>query len=161
MKKFIFLLALVTSFSTFADSQLSLSMKLNPAGSFEATTDKIKGDVFKKGDVFTASKITVKIRNLKTENDLRDEHLWKHLNYTKFSNAVLTDLKGKDGKASAMLDVAGVKRPIAIDYKEDNGKVIAHFKVSGNEFKLPKVEYLGVGVADEINGEVILPYKQI
>src|SRR4051812_41761175 len=119
MKKYFFLLTLVTSISSFASSQLSLNMQLNPAGSFEAKTDKVKGTVTKKGDSFTADKITVKIDTLKTENDLRDEHLWKHLNYTKYSDAVLTDLKGKDGKATAMLEVAGVKKPIAIDYKEE------------------------------------------
>lgn len=161
MKKFIYLLTLVTSVSAMANSQLSLNMQLNPAGSFEAKTDEVKGNVYKKGDSFTADKITVKIKSLKTENDLRDEHLWKHLNYTKYSNAVLTDLKGKDGKATAMLEVAGVKKPIAIDYKVDKDNVVAHFKVHGNDYKLPKVEYLGVGVADEIDGEVTLPFKQI
>lgn len=103
----------------------------------------------------------MKIKSLKTENDLRDEHLWKHLNYSDHANAVLTDLQGKNGKATAMLEVAGVKKPINIDYKENNNQVVAHFKVNGNDYKLPKVEYLGVGVADEIDGEVTLPFKQI
>lgn len=161
MKKYFFLLALVTSFSAMANPQLSLNMKLNPAGSFEAKTDEVKGSVFKKGDSFTASKISVKVKSLKTENDLRDEHLWKHLNYTKYSHAVLTDLKGKNGKATAMLEVAGVKKPISINYKEEQNQVVAHFKVSGKDYKLPDVEYLGVGVADDIDGEVTLPFKQI
>jgi polyisoprenoid-binding protein YceI len=160
MKKYI-LLALVTSFSAMANSQLSLNMKLNPAGSFEAKTDKVKGNVIKKGDSFTASKITVKINTLRTDNDLRDEHLWKHLNSSQHTNAILTDLKGKDGKATAMLEVAGVKKPITIDYKEKQDTVVAHFKVNGTQFKLPTVQYLGVGVADEIDGEVTLPFKQI
>lgn len=161
MKKYFYLLSLITSFSALANSQLSLNMKLNPAGSFEAKSENVKGNVFKEGDSFTAKRITVKVNTLKTENDLRDEHLWKHLNYTKYSNAVLTNLKGKDGKATAMLEVAGVKKPITINYKEEQDQVVAHFKVSGKEFKLPKVEYLGVGVADDIDGEVTLPFKRI
>jgi polyisoprenoid-binding protein YceI len=161
MKKFIFALAMITSIPTFANPNLVLNMKLSPAGSFEAKSQEISSDVVKKNGEFTAKKIEINVNTLKTENELRDEHLWKHLNYQKFAKAVLTDLKGKDGKATAQMEIAGVKRPVSINYQEKGQEVVASFKVSAKDYKLPNAEYLGVGVSDEVKGEVTLPFKSI
>lgn len=160
--KYLFQLSLLClSFSVFAESKIVLQMKLNPAGSFQAQSGSITGDLSKKGNEFVAKKIEVPVNSLKTENELRDQHLWKHLNYTKFSHAVLTDLHGKDGKATAMLEIAGVKKKINIDYNEKGSNVVAKFNVNAAEFNLPRAEYLGIGVANEVKGEVELPFKKI
>ena len=48
---------LVTSISAFASGKLALNVELNPAGSFQATSDKVKGEVTKKKDDTSAYKI--------------------------------------------------------------------------------------------------------
>jgi polyisoprenoid-binding protein YceI len=161
MKKIILSLFVLTSFSALAESKLLLNVNLTPAGSFQAISENIKGDLVKKKGVLTASEIKIPIKSFKTGIDLRDEHLWKHLNYNQFNSANLTNLKGENGKASASLEVAGVKLPVSIDYKEKGGTMIGTFKVKAHDFKLPDADYMGIGVEDEVLGEVTMPFKQI
>jgi len=158
--KFLFLFVLA-SFSALADSKLVVNVQLNPAGSFQATSEKLKGELVKKNGVITAETITVSIDSLKTGIDLRDEHFWKHMNYSKYSKAVISQLKGKDGKATAQLEVAGVKRPVSISYKEKGNNIVGQFTVRAQDFKLPEAEYLGIGVEDEVLSEVTMPFKSI
>lgn len=161
-KQFLTALALVSSFSALAANKLALNVELSPAGSFTATTDKIKGDVTKNKDgSVTAKELTVPIKSLKTGIDLRDEHLKKHLGYKEHPQAKLSDIKGKDGKATGVLEVAGVKKPIDITYTEEGNNINAKFKVKASEYKLPTAQYMGVGVEDGIEGEAILPFKTI
>jgi hypothetical protein len=158
--KILFLFLLV-SFSVFAESKLTLNVQLNPAGSFQATSEKLKGDLVKKNGVFSAEKIVVKVETLKTGMDLRDEHFWKHMNYTKYAEAILSNLVGQNGKATAQLEVAGVKKSVQISYKEDGSTIVGQFKVLAHDFKLPQAEYLGIGVEDEVEGEVKMTFKSI
>jgi polyisoprenoid-binding protein YceI len=132
---------------------------LSPAGSFNAVSNKAKGNIIKTGDTFTADKISVSIESFKTGIDLRDEHTWKHMNSSKNPKAVLSDVKGKGGKATGTLEVNGVKKPINITYKEVGSDINAKFTVKASEFGMKKAEYLGVGVVDTINVEAILPFK--
>ena len=159
MKLFVALSFLLLSCLSYAESKITLYVTLSPAGSFQAVSKKAKGNLFKQGDTFTADKISVSIESFNTGIDLRDEHTWKHLNSAKHPKATLTDLKASGGKATAMLEVNGEKKPINITYKTANDEVIAKFTVKASEFKLPKAEYLGVGVDDAINVEATLPYR--
>lgn len=150
---------LLTSFLSFAESKIVMNVTLSPAGSFQGISQKPKGNLIKQGDTFIADKITVSIESFRTSIDLRDEHLWKHLNATKYPRAILTDLKAKGGKATAMLEVNGIKKPISIVYQEAGNFVAAKFSVKASEFQLKKAEYLGVGVADTIIVDASLPFK--
>ncbi|WPU66099.1 YceI family protein [Peredibacter starrii] len=159
MKLFVALsFALISSFAL-AESKVTLFVTLSPAGSFQAVSKKVKGNLVKQGDNFTADKITVSIESFNTGIDLRDEHTWKHMNSSKHPKATLTDLKAQGGKATAMLEVNGEKRPVNITYTTKNDEVVAKFSVKASDFKMAKAEYLGVGVEDTINVETILPYK--
>jgi polyisoprenoid-binding protein YceI len=161
MRKVLLLATLITS-SAFADGKLVLNVGLNPAGSFQATTEKIKGNIIKKSDgSFEANKITVSVESMKTGINLRDEHFWKHLGSASHPKVTLTNVKAKDGKGTGQLEVAGTKRPITIDYIEKGNTIEAKFKVKASDFKLPKASYLGVGVEDDVQGEVNLPVKTI
>jgi polyisoprenoid-binding protein YceI len=152
----------VASLTAFASNKLTLNVELSPAGSFQAITDKVKGDILKQKDgTITAEKLSVNIKSMKTGIDLRNEHFWKHLNAEDHPKVTLYDFKGKDGKASGKLEVAGTKRPIEITYSEQGGSINAKFKVNSSAYKLPKAQYLGVGVEDVVQGEVTLPFKTI
>lgn len=159
MKALILLASLLISLNSFAESKVTLYVTLSPAGSFNAVSKKPKGNLFKQGDQFTADKISVSIESFKTGIDLRDEHTWKHLNSNKHSKAILTDLKAQGGKATANLEVNGVKRPINIAYTTKGEEVHASFMVKASDFKLAKAEYLGVGVEDKIKVEAIIPFR--
>lgn len=115
--KFIFALSLLAvSLSSFAN-KVTLNVALTPAGSFQAVSTKAKGNITKQGDSFAADKISVSIESFRTGIDLRDEHTWKHMNSTKHPRAILTDVKGQAGKATGVLEVNGIKKPVAISYK--------------------------------------------
>lgn len=160
MKAILALCLLLTSIASFAaDNKITLFVSLSPAGSFNAVSNKAKGNVIKTGDSFTADKISVSIESFKTGIDLRDEHTWKHMNSTTHPKAVLSDVKGSGGKATGTLEVNGVKKPITISYAIAGQNVNAKFTVKASEFGMKKAEYLGVGVVDTINVEAVLPYK--
>lgn len=161
--KFIFTLTtLMISMSTFAAGKLALSVELNPAGSFTATTEKIKGQLLKNKDgSFAAKELSVVIKSMKTGIDLRDDHLWKHLNFQKHPKVTLSDIKGKDGTGAGTLEISGIKRPVEITYTEEGSNIRASFSVRASEFKLPDAQYMGVGVEDMVKGEVTLPFTSI
>ena len=142
-----------------AESKVTLFVTLSPAGSFQAVSKKAKGNLVKQGEQFMADKISISIESFKTGIELRDEHTWKHMNSTKNPKAVLTDLKAQGGKATANLEVNGIKKPIAIVYKVQGDEVISNFNVKASDFALKKAEYLGVGVEDLIKVEAIIPFK--
>lgn len=159
MKLIVALFLLVSSLSAFAKAKVSIFVSLSPAGSFTAVSEKPKGNLFKQGDAFTADKISVTIESFKTGIDLRDEHFWKHLNSTKHDKAVLTNLKAANGRATAELEVNGVKKPVSIAYTVAGEEVTAKFSVKASQFSLAKAEYLGVGVEDDVKVEAVLPYR--
>ncbi len=159
MKLIVALCLLISSFSVFAKAKISIFVSLSPAGSFSAVSEKPKGNLFKQGDSFTADKISVTIESLKTGIDLRDEHFWKHLEASKHPKITLTDLKASGGKATATLEVAGVKKPITISYVVKGSEVVAKFAVKASTFGLKKAEYLGVGVEDDVKVETTMGFK--
>jgi polyisoprenoid-binding protein YceI len=159
MKAIIALSLCLFTYASFAASKITLFVTLSPAGSFQAVSQKAKGNLFKQGDSFTADKISVSIESFKTGIDLRDEHTWKHMNSSKNPKAILTELKATGGKATANLEVNGVKKPVKITYKVVGQEVHANFTVKASEFGMAKAEYLGVGVVDEINVDAVIPYK--
>ena len=158
--KFIIVLALLLgSLSSFAEDKITLFVGLTPAGSFQPVSKKIKGNLIKEKGAFTADKISVNIESFKTGIDLRDEHFWKHLNYAKYPKATFSDLKATGGKGTANLEVNGVKKPITVSYVEIGSEIIAKFKVKASDFALPKAEYLGVGVDNDVACEVTMAFK--
>ncbi len=159
MKLFLSLCLILSTAAAFAKPKISVFVSLTPAGSFTAVSEKPKGNLFKQGESFTADKITVTIESLKTGIDLRDEHFWKHLNSTKHDKAILTDLKASGGKATANLEINGVKKPVTISYKVAGEEIMASFAIKASQFSLAKAEYLGVGVEDNVKVEATLPFR--
>jgi polyisoprenoid-binding protein YceI len=159
--KFGSLLVFILSFTCVAQAQnkVSVLVSLTPAGSFTAKSDKLAGDLVKTGNEFSASRLVVSIQSFKTGISLRDEHFRKHFDPSKNPNAILTDLKGKDGKATANLEVNGVKKPVSMTYQEKGSEVVANLNLKASDFKLPPAKYLGVGVRDEVKAEITMAFK--
>lgn len=159
MKKTLALSLFLLNSMAFAENKVILNVGLVPAGSFQATSLKPKGNLTKTGESFSADKIVVSIESFKTGIDLRDEHFWKHLHSSTHPKATLSNLKAQGGKATADLEVNGVKKPINISYKVSGNEVLADFTVKASDYSLAKAEYLGVGVSDEVKVDVTLDYK--
>jgi len=92
MKVFIVALSLISCSLLWAKSSVDIHVSLTPAGSFTGVSDKIKGKISKTENGFTSKRIELNIRSIRTGIDLRDEHLWEHLNYKTHSKATLTEL---------------------------------------------------------------------
>jgi len=158
--KIIMLIAfLIASINSFAEEKITVSVGLTPAGSFQAVSKKLKGNLLKENGAFSADKISVTVESLKTGIDLRDEHLWKHLQSVKHPKVTLYNLKAQGGKGTALLEVNGVKKPVGISYAEKGPEVLAKFRVKASDFALPKADYLGVGVDNIVAIEVSIPFK--
>ena len=153
MKK-IFVLALSLISLNALANEVRIHVQLSPAGSFQAVSEKVTGRAARKDGMIRANRIFVPIDSFKTEMDLRDEHFKKHLKMADHPRAIVSRLIGKDGKANAVLEVAGVKKPIAITYKENGKKIKAQFSVKASDFELSKAQYMGVGVEDQVKVEV-------
>lgn len=159
MKFLISVVLISASLSAFAEEKITLFVSLTPAGSFSAVSKKAKGNLIKENGSFSADKISVSIESFKTGIDLRDEHFWKHMQSAKNPKAILTDLKAKDGRGNATLEVNGIKKPVTLTYVEKGQEVEAKFKVKASEFGMAKAEYLGVGVDDNVAVEATMPFK--
>jgi polyisoprenoid-binding protein YceI len=157
MKSLLLIASLLLSTSLFAQ-KVTFNVSLTPAGSFEAVSQKLKGNLIKKNSGFKADKLWISIESFKTGIELRDEHLWKHLNSSKHPKAVLTEVSGNNGKAIGKLTVNGVTKPVSMTYTENGKNVTAAFTVKASAFNLPKAQYMGVGVSDEVNLKVTSPF---
>lgn len=153
------LFAIMFSSSAFANN-VKIFVSLTPAGSFEAISKKLKGNLIRKDGGFSADKLWVSIESFKTGIDLRDEHFWKHLNSTISPKIVMTNVVGHGGKATGTLEVNGVKRPVNMTYIEKSTDLTTTFNVKASEFGLKKVSYLGVGVEDSIKIEATYPLSR-
>jgi hypothetical protein len=141
-----------------ADGVIKVIVKLSPAGSFTAKSEKVKGTVIRSGDSFTSEKLSVSIDSLKTGINLRDEHFWKYLKHPAIQKITLTGLKASGGKGTATLEVNGVKKPVDITYSESDNQVKALIRASAKEFNLPPEKYLGISVLDEVTIEAQVDY---
>jgi hypothetical protein len=159
MKFIMMVILLLSSIPSFAEEKITLFVTLSPAGSFQAVSKKAKGNVIKENGIFTADKISVSIESFKTGIDLRDEHLWKHMQSSTNPKATLSNLKASGGKGTAQLEVNGKKNPVTIVYVEKGSEILAKLIVKASDFSLPKAEYLGVGVDNLVAIEVALQFK--
>ncbi len=131
--------------------EVVVKVSLSPAGSFEAKSAKVKGDVKKTGNSFTAENLWVKTEELKTGITLRDEHFHKHLNFEKFPKIAFTQVSAADGKGSGTLVINDIKKVVPFTYKASGAnKVEATFKVKPSDFKLKEAKYMEIGVEDEV-----------
>lgn len=153
MKQILIILALLFTLSNeafSADGELKLHLTFNPAGNFDINSKKLKGNIIKKDGKLTAKKLWVRIQNLSTGIDLRDQHFWEYMNYKNHPKARLTEVFGEKGKATGILEVNGIKKQIQVSYKEKGNLVNANFSIKASDFSLPQKSFLGISVNDEV-----------
>lgn len=132
---------------------------LNPMGDFKAKSSAVKGEAVVKGDEVSAENIVVDLKTLKTGVELRDKHTQKHLETEKFPEAILVSAKGKGGKGTGKIKIRGVEKDVSGVYKVDGKVLKAKFKLKLSDFGIEDINYMGVGVEDEVTLSVIVPVK--
>ncbi len=129
-------------------------------GSFDLTAAKVIGSGEKKGGVYTAKEIKVKVDDMTTGQPLRDKHTKEHLESAKYPFITVSDIKASGGSGTAKITVKGITKEIKFIYKDAGpGKATADFKLNLKDFKFSGISYLGVGVEDEVQVTATLPYS--
>jgi polyisoprenoid-binding protein YceI len=131
-------------------------------GSFTAKSEKAKGRLVKSGNTYTADRISVFVTSFQTENQLRDKHFAEHIGGGKkqtHPRIDITELKAEKGEGQALLTLNGVTKPVKLKYEENKGFVEAKFDVSSSDFNLPKAQYLGIGVENNVSVTVKYFYE--
>lgn len=156
MKKLTALIAVLMFNLAFAH-EVTVKVVLSPAGNFEAKSAKLKGEIKKDGNKFTADNLWVKTEELKTGIDLRDEHFQKHLGFEKFPKISFTKVTAANGLGSGTLTVNDISRIVPFTYKMlTTTKLEAIFSVKNSDFKLKDASYMGIGVKDDVEIVAIL-----
>lgn len=137
----------------------TVDVVLNPMGDFKGKTSDVKGFAIVKGDEVSASNIVVNLKNLKTGVELRDKHTQKNLQTDKHPEAILISAQGKGGKGTGKIKIKGIEKDIAGTYKVDGKNLIAKFKLNLPDFEIKDINYMGVGVEDEVTIEVRVPVQ--
>lgn len=158
--KFVAALIVTMGISTAAMAQsVVLDVVLNPMGDFKGKTSDVKGQAVVNGDEVSAENIVVNLKTLKTGVELRDKHTQKHLETEKFPEAVLLSAKGKGGKGTGKIKIRGIEKDISGVYKVEGKALKAKFKLKLSDFGIEDINYMGVGVEDEVTLAVTVPVK--
>lgn len=152
------LLTLGISSAAFAQSAV-VDVVLNPMGDFKGKTSDVKGQAIVNGDEVSAENIVVNLKSLKTGVELRDKHTQKHLQTDKFPDAILVSAKGKGGKGTGKIKIKGIEKDIAGVYKVTGKTLMAKFKLKLTDFAIEDINYMGVGVEDDVVITIALPVK--
>ena len=131
------------SFNSFAN-EIIVKVSLSPAGSFEAKSLKLKGEVKKIDKKFIADQLWVKTEELKTGIDLRDEHFHKYLNYEKNAKIFFSEVVAENGVGSGNLTVNEVKKNIKFIYLKLVEKLMSFF--SGFFIKLSCTNFIKISI---------------
>ena len=136
-------------------------VSLFPAGSFETKSSSLEGKFTKEGDAFTAKEIKVPVSTLETGITLRDDHMRKRLNETQYPFVLVEDVTANKESGSASIAIAGVKKPVAFKLTDlGSGLAQITFSVALPDFKIAGINYMGVGVEDQIDVAATIPYDQ-
>lgn len=144
-----------------ADSNAAVEVVLNPAGSFRGETKKVTGFAYKTSDGGVAAEnVQVDLRSLATGIGLRDTHTKKRLETGKYPYAKLIKATGKGGVGKALVEIKGIKREVTGTYKIVGNELQAEFPMQLKDLKITDVNYMGVGVENEVKLHVNIPIKE-
>ena len=140
-------------------AEATFDIHLIPAGDFTGRTSDVTGSAIVAGKKVTAENIRVSLKNIKTGVELRDSHTRKHLEADKFPEAILVKGEGENGKGSGLLKIRGIEKQVAGTYKIVGSELVAQFKIKLSDFKISGIKYMGIGVDDDVNLGVKVPFK--
>ncbi len=157
--KFLTAIIIALSFSR-ADAsagQVAVDVILSPAGSFKAETKRVSGTAKKTPDGVIAENVVIDATTLATGVSLRDSHLKKRLLTDKFPQIKLVKAEGKNGKGKGIIDIMGKKKTVDGTYTVDGKNLNAQFKMKLSDLNIEDVNYMGIGVKDEVIVHVNIP----
>lgn len=159
--KIILILVSLNVFSLLAsaNSEVSIQVTLNPMGSFKATTSDIKGVAKKNGDKVVAENIIVNLKSIKTGIELRDKHTQKHLQTDQYPEAILIKAVGQNGNGLGKFKIKGIELTVKGKYEIKGQTLKANFPIRLKDLKIDDINYMGVGVEDEVQVQVELPLQ--
>ncbi|MBK7961940.1 MAG: YceI family protein [Bdellovibrionales bacterium] len=168
MQRFSFLTLTLFNFILFgataswAKPEVVLSLKMFPsAGNFNATSNEVKGFARMSGTKVIAEGISVPIKSLDAEREGRTKHMnEKYLEMGKYPEAKLIKAEGENGQGKGIIEIHGVQKPIQGTFKVEKDELVANFVVKISDFGIAKVNYLGMGVKDEVAVMVRVPIKK-
>lgn len=152
------LLTVVSLQNSFAQQGLKATVELSPAGSFEVTSSRIRGSAKASGGGYTADQLRVAVKSLVTGIEVRDQHLQEKLKAD--GNVIVRNAVGQGGKGKAILEMAGVKKPIEFSYKVQGKSLETDFTVNLKDFGISGISYMGVGVKDTVSIKANIPVSQ-
>lgn len=159
-RNFFFVLSVLFACAASAEGPgVTIDVKLSPAGSFKAQTNKVTGTAKKVADGVVAQNIEVDIESIKTGVGLRDKHLKQRLMSDKYPKAKLLKAQGKGGKGAAMIEVKGMKKKVSGTYSIEGQMLKAQFKMLLSDLDIKDVRYMGIGAKDEVTVTVNVPIK--
>jgi hypothetical protein len=153
------LIVIIFSLSFQVLASVKIQVDLSPAGSFEITSPRVRGNIQRDGSGLKADQLRVAVRSLVTANDLRDSHLHEKLEAQKHPQIIVTEAKGSGGHGSAQIEIAGIKKPLPFTYTESAGNAVVSFQLDLKDFNITGINYMGVGVRDIIKGQVSIPIR--
>ncbi len=119
----------------------------------------LMGDVKKDGDLVSGT-FEVKLAQLKTGIDLRDEHMQKAFESSKYPLAKFTlkpvKLGANNGPFSGEMTLHGVTKPISGTARQAGKDVTAEFKILLSDFAIKPPEYKLAKVKNEVEVKVSL-----
>lgn len=139
--------------------QVTVDVVLNPTGDFTITPSKVTGFATKVDGGIAADNVVVELKGLQTKVGLRDKHVKEKLMVTKYPEAKLIKATGKNGKGEATVEIKGVKHEVKGTYKITGNTLKAQFKVHLPDVGIKDVNYMGVGVEEDVTVNVTLPIK--
>lgn len=150
-----------TIFVTFQTSAQEVKLHVDFTGSsFDAKTNQVTGQARVVGKKVLADRVSVNLQTLSSGIQMRDQHLKKALDVTRFPQAVMTNVKGEDGKFTADLNIHGVsKKAVEGEYSIEGKLINAQLKVNMTDYNIPSQTYMGgtISVDDEVEIHASLP----
>jgi polyisoprenoid-binding protein YceI len=135
-------------------------VSLSPAGSFTARSDALSGQALvRKSGLIVVKNAEIPVKSLKTGITLRDDHMNdKYFEAAKFPKVALLLGLGQKGKFKGKLNCHGKVGVVQGTYGFKGPLLIAKFKTTLSAYGIQEVSWKGIGVDDEIEVEVVLPW---
>lgn len=157
MRLGVMLLTGCMSLQAWAGPEVTFDVTLVPAGDFKGKTNEVTGKAIVEGNKVRAEDIRVKLANVKTGVELRDEHTRKHLQADQYPEAILIRASGENGQGTGILKIKNIEKEVKGTYKIEGQELAAQFQVKLSDYDIKGIKYMGVGVDDEVILKVRVP----
>lgn len=144
-------------------NELSITGNINPAGVLSIESNQLFGHVVYNptDSTYMSSYIFVPIKSLKSNIELRDEHIANYLSEKKIRNLVMTEMLAKEKIGRGKISVNGIEKKIDFTVKHSGANITSEFKLRLSDFKLKRPTFMGISLDDEILIKVVFEKKNI